>query len=227
MNESHPTPHGCSLAHRPARGALPQPATALLDRGAGPADPLLHLARHCRAVLGEAVWAGQRAQACGALAAHPHLCVLETLHEPRVMGGDDDTPDECVQPLDERLHAFQVQVVRGLVQDEHVRLCRRQRRKQHARFLPAAEILHRRQVRGSFQPALPKQLAGVLLGETKRLHQMCGAREVRLNRQQLVEVLVVSADDQLAVWRHLPLRRLQPTSEQPEQRRFPASVWTH
>jgi hypothetical protein len=41
-------------------------------------------------------------------------------------------------------------------QDEHVRLCRRQRRKQHARFLPAAEILHRRPIVGWRVHATPR-----------------------------------------------------------------------
>ena len=66
--------------------------------------------------------------------------VASPADEPAVVGDQDDRAFVGLQPLDEGLDRLQVEVVRGLVEDQHVGLVHGQPAKHEARGLAAGEV---------------------------------------------------------------------------------------
>jgi hypothetical protein len=73
--------------------------------------------------------------------ADPQLAV-GVLQQAAVVRDEDDTSLKLVDRLDEGVDRLDVEVVGGLVEEEHMRLLRRQAREDHPRALAAGEVLH-------------------------------------------------------------------------------------
>ena len=78
-----------------------------------------------------------------ATSAHLPDGIDDLVQEIAVVADDQHGPVPVTQPIFQPLNRFHVQVVRGLVQDQQVRLFQQQARQQDARFLPAAQVVNR------------------------------------------------------------------------------------
>mmetsp|Transcript_82849 Transcript_82849/g.268427 ORF Transcript_82849/g.268427 Transcript_82849/m.268427 type:complete len:205 (+) Transcript_82849:581-1195(+) len=149
-------------------------------------------------------------------------------HEGGVVGGDDDRSSVILQAERQGGYGGAIQMIRGLVQEQHVRGARGEQCECHARLLAAAEQRDQRLVLRCLEAKRPERGPGLLLAEARRrvLHQEVDRRAI--HGQCLSQVLREQADLGFAeaASPKLPraLRLLNVARQGLQQRRLAAAV---